>query len=135
MKCFRVIEDCSDPQTRPDPVGESESKPGDARPKPFIEYILFSNLCGSDFNLGQAHKHLQIQKYRYYKGISSPFQNDLQNRYLDFKLFLQNINIQKKTWSECMCRSVLRNSFSMTRRSSILRLLSITAYHSVPGHW
>ena len=24
-----------------------------------------------------------------------PFQNDLQNRYSEFKLFLQNINIQK----------------------------------------
>ena len=29
--------------------------------------------CGRDFNLRQAHKHLQIQKYRYYKGISSLF--------------------------------------------------------------
>ena len=26
-----------------------------------VEAFSFSNICGSDFNLGQAHKHLQIQ--------------------------------------------------------------------------
>ena len=61
-----------------------------------------------------------------------PFQNDLQNRCSEFKLILQNINV-KKQWSECICRSILRNSFFMTRRSSILpwvrfQSLSITRY-------
>ena len=37
-----------------------------------------------------------IQKYSYYKGISSLFKYDLQNRCLEFKLFLQNINVKKK---------------------------------------
>ena len=30
---------CSDPRAIPDPVGGSEPKPRDARPKPFIKYI------------------------------------------------------------------------------------------------
>ena len=65
-----------------------------------------SNLCGSDFNLGQAHKHLT--KYIYIEGIQ-PFSNDLQNTCSEFKFFLQNINIEKKTWNECTCQSILRN--------------------------
>ena len=46
---------------------------------------------------------------RLQNGVSNPFQNDLQNTSLEFKLFLQNINIQKITWNECTCRSILKN--------------------------
>ena len=81
--CFE--DTCSDPQTRPEPVGGSQRKPRDVQPKPFIKYISFSNLCGRDFNLGQAHKHLQIQKYRYYKSISSLFK-------MIFKIDIQSSN-------------------------------------------
>ena len=65
-----------------------------------------------------------------------PYQNDLQNRYSEFKMFFQNIKVLKKeAGHEFPSRSILRNSFFMTRRSSILDPLSITIYYSVPAHW
>ena len=68
-----------------------------------------SYLCGSDFKIGQAYKHLHLTKYIYNEGIQA-FSNDLQNRYSEYKVFLQNIKVQKKkTWNECTCRSILRN--------------------------
>ena len=65
----------------------------------------------------QAHKHLHLTKYIY------------KNRCSEFKLFLQNINIQKKTWNECTCRSILQNF--LLYDSTLLDLgsaLSITRY-------
>ena len=59
------------------------------------------------------------------------FSNDLQNRYSELKLFLQNINVQKEIWGECICRNILHNSFFMTRRSSILLFAPV---QSVPAH-
>ena len=54
-----------------------------------------SNLCGSDFNLGQVHKHLHLTKCIYNEGIQA-FSNDLQNKYSEYKIFLQNIKVQKE---------------------------------------
>ena len=65
-----------------------------------------STLCGSDFNLGQAHKHLT--KYIYNEGIQA-FSNDLQNRYSEYKCFCKISKFKKKTWNECTCRIILRN--------------------------
>ena len=53
---------CGDPRARSDPVGGFESKPWG---RPVTTQSLYqnhlSNTHGSNFNLGQAHKHLQIQ--------------------------------------------------------------------------
>ena len=69
---------CRDPKPRLDPIGGSEPEPGLLQrfhlssqnilfmlfPFRIINYakaFSFSNVCGSDFNLGQSHKHLHIQ--------------------------------------------------------------------------
>ena len=63
------------------------------------ETLQFLNLCGSGFNLGQAHKHLLIQcnsfikahnitfiqMYNFYKGISSHFK-------MIYKMDVQSLN-------------------------------------------
>ena len=64
---------------------------------------------------------------RLQNGVLSPFQNSLQNTCSEFKLFLQNINIQKKTRNECTCRSVLRNF--LLYDSTLLDLKSAFDYY------
>ena len=93
-----------------------------------------STLCGSDFNLGQAHKHLT--KYIYNEGIQA-FSNDLQNRYSEYKCFFKISKLKKKTkhGMNAHVGAYSEISFFMTRRSSILGLLSIAIYHSISAHW
>ena len=54
-----------------------------------------SYLCESDFKIGQAHKYLHLTKYIYNEDIQA-FSTDLQNRYSEYKMFLQNIKVQKE---------------------------------------
>ena len=77
-QCAMCQMHCGDPRAQPDPIGGSEPKPRGHPTEainqirlsnPFIKYISFSILCGSDFNLGQAHKHLYLTKYIYNEGI------------------------------------------------------------------
>ena len=70
-------------------------------------------LKGKPISFNSCKSTITIKAYQ-------AFSNDLQNRYLELKLFLQNINVKKKIWGECICRNILRNSFFMTRHSSIL---------------
>ena len=94
-----------------------------------------SNLCRSDFNLGQAHKRLHLTKCIYSEGILCLFKLIYKIDIQSSKCFSKISKFKKKIWNECTCRSILRNFFFMTRRSSILGPLSITIYHSIPAHW
>ena len=119
---------CGDPRARSDPVGGSEPKPrGHLVTIVSLYQNHLSNTRRSNFKLGRAHKNLT--KYIYNEGIPSLFKMVVS----EFKLFLQNINVQKK-WSECICQSILHNSFFMTLSSSTLGPPSITINHSVPAH-
>ena len=64
-----IAGNCGDPRARPDSIGRFEPKPG----TPPYHYITLSKTCGSDFNLGQAHKHLHLTKCIYNEGIPCLF--------------------------------------------------------------
>ena len=94
------------PFSRPDPFWQIRTESGIpcyhsiTRNQIFEEAI---SIWGKPINIHNFNAiHLQ-------NDVSIPFQNDLQNTCSEFKLFLQNINIQKKTWNECACRSILQN--------------------------
>ena len=91
-----------------------------------------SNLCGSDFNLGQAHKHLHLTKCIYSEGILCLFKLIYKIDIQSLKCFFKISKFKKKTWNECTYRSILRNFLLY---DSILGPLSISIYHSVPAHW
>ena len=96
----------------------------------FAEAVSF---CGKPINISKFNRPITFNKIHLQSSSSKHFQNGLQNGCSEFKLFLQNINVQKK-WSECICWSILRNSFFMTLSSSTLGPLSITINHSVLAH-
>ena len=68
-----------------------------------------SNLCGSDFNLGQAHKHLHLTKCIYSESILCLFKLIYKIDIQSSKCFCKISKFKKKTWNECTCRSILRN--------------------------
>ena len=68
-----------------------------------------SNLYGSDFNLGQAHKHLHLKKCIYSEGILCLFKLIYKIDIQSSKCFCKISKFKKKTWNECTCRSILRN--------------------------
>ena len=68
-----------------------------------------SNFCGSDFNLGQAHKHLHLTKCIYSEGILCLFKLIYKIVIQSSKCFCKISKFKKKTWNECTCRSILRN--------------------------
>ena len=68
-----------------------------------------SNLCGSDFNFGQAHKHLHLTKCSYSEGILCLFKLIYKIDIQSSKCFCKISKFKKKTWNECTCRSILRN--------------------------
>ena len=62
--CIKTLSDsnCSDPRARPEPIGGSEPKPwGRSVTTISLYQNHLSKIRESDFNLGQAHKPLQIQ--------------------------------------------------------------------------
>ena len=91
--------------------------------------------CGSDFKIGQAHKHLHLTKYINNEGIeafSKLFTKiDVHSSNCFYKISISKrkheMNAHVGAYSEI--------SFFMTRSSSILGPLLITIYHSVPAHW
>ena len=68
---------CSNPRASPNPVGESEPKPEDARSKPLIKSIYqihFINI--SVFVLKSLRERFQVgQVYKHYKLNAIPLQN------------------------------------------------------------
>ena len=68
-----------------------------------------SNLCGSDFNLGQAHKHLHSTNCIYSEGILYFFKLIYKIDIQSSKCFRKISKFKKKTWNACTCRSILRN--------------------------
>ena len=81
--------------------------------------------------MGRHINILFIQKYSYYRGISSLYKYVLQNRCSEFKLFFYKISMFIKKKMDCICRSKLHNSFFMTRRSLILPFIPV---QPVPTH-
>ena len=94
------------PLSRPDPFWRIRTEFG----MPCYHSITQNQIFAEAISIwGKPINIHNFNAIRLQDGVSSPFQNDLQNTCSEFKLFLQNINIQKKTGNECTCRSRLRN--------------------------
>ena len=94
-----------------------------------------SYLFGSDYKIGQAHKHLHLKKSIYNEGIQA-FSKLFTKIDVQSANCLYKISISKRTHEmSAHVGAYSEFSFFMTRRSSILGPLSITIYHSIPAHW